>query len=123
MKFDFKSVHPKRLIESFVFDLGAVGSGEIEMRTDIVPFPRDNPYGKNNALLIHSLIIQKKNGPKASPQLITVFPVEGGFGDNLFKPETFGDPLALKLRYNAALPFSVAPEKIIGKRYLSNDPK
>jgi hypothetical protein len=123
VKFDIKSVHPKRLIESFVFDLGTEGSGEIEMRTDIVPFLQKNPHGKNTALLIHSMLIQKKNAPKASPQLITVFPVEGGFGDSLFKPETFGDQVPLKLRYNAALPFSIAPEKMVGKRYLSNEPK
>ncbi|MBU6153298.1 MAG: hypothetical protein KGP28_03245, partial [Bdellovibrionales bacterium] len=121
--FDIKSVRPKRLVEKFAFDLGAEGVGEIEMRTDVVPFPHYNPYGRNSGLLIHSLLIQKKDAPKASPQLITVFPVESEFSERLFKPETLGEQIPLKLRYNAALPFSIAPEKIIGKRYIPNEPK
>jgi len=112
-RFGFKAIHPKRVVESFKTE-----TDEIEMRTDLVPFVRYNPYGKNTALLIHSILIKNKDDAR----LITVFPVEAPFMDKILKSEV-GDSLPLKLRYNAALPFTVAPEKMIGKRYLSNEPK
>jgi len=116
IKFDFTKLQPKRLTEVITTE-----DQTIEMRTDLVPFLKANPHGKNRMLLIHSILIQKKDKPVGSPELITVFPVEASFAENLFKPETFGDSVPLKLRYNAALPFTLAPEKMIGKRYLTHE--
>jgi hypothetical protein len=113
-RFDFKSIHPKRVVEAFKTE-----TDEIEMRTDLVPFVRYNPYGKNTALLIHSILIKNKGDAR----LITVFPVEAPFVERLLTKEPMGESLQLKLRYNAALPFAVSPEKMIGKRTLSNEPK
>ena len=116
LKFNFAPLKPERLIEQIQTE-----NESIEMRTDLIPFNHPNPNGKNSSLLIHSLLIQKKGAAKAQPVLITVFPVESGMRTGLFDPKTLGDAVPLKLRFNAALPFTLPPEKMVGKRFIAHE--
>ncbi len=116
LKFDFASLKPRRLIEQITAE-----DETIEIRTDIVPFLKDNPHGKNKAILIYSILTQRKNAPPESPALITVFPVEESFAGTLFKPEGLGESVPIKLRYNAVLPKSLPAEKMVGKRWVTHE--
>ena len=105
MKFPFEKLKITRLVETVKTD-----KVEIIFRTDIVPFlnaptPQPGKPAPNSALLVYS-IDEHSTAPGLSqpnPRLITAFPVQQSFGEGLFKPETFGDAVAIKLKYNAAI--------------------
>lgn len=123
LKFNFNALKPERLIERI-----ETTDQTIEMRTDLIPFNHPNPYGKNSSLLIHSILVEDKHPSKtraapATPVLITVFPVESGMRASLFDPTTMGDPVPLKLRFNAALAKPIPQDQMKGKRYIDHAKK
>ena len=113
--FDYSQLKPTRLVELIEND-----SFTLELRTDIVPFTQTNAKGKNVSLLVYSIDYHTK-GQNSQPRLITVFPVEKSFGDGLFLPTGLGDQLAIKLKYNAALPITISPEQMIGSRKIFDE--
>jgi hypothetical protein len=88
----------------------------LELRTDIVSFPRVNPSSRNTALLIYSILYKKDGKDRARPRLITVFPVDAGFANNLFKSEGLGDRVPFKLKYNATVPGGLNPALLVGRK-------
>jgi hypothetical protein len=111
VNYPYGSLKIKRLLEVANND-----QFRLELRTDIVTFPRANPYGKNTALLIYSIDYRKDSRENSRPRLITVFPVEAGFAANLFNPSNLGDHVPLKLKYNAAITDSLPEHLMVGKR-------
>jgi len=122
--YPFKQLKPKRLVERLrSFDTF------LELRTDIVPFPQFladesssmfSSNNKNTHLLVYSIDYHAR-GQESQPRLITVFPVQKGFGDGVFSNIGFGDRQPIKLRYNAAIPLNIPQEEIIGKRYIEDE--
>ncbi len=90
----------------------------LELRTDIVSFPRANTAGRNTALLIYSIVYKKDGKDRARPRLITVFPVDSGFANNLFKIEGLGERVPFKLKYNASVPGDLNPALLVGRRFI-----
>jgi hypothetical protein len=113
--FPFKQLKSKRLVERLRSD-----EIYLELRTDIVPFPYFSTKGKNSHLLIYSIDFHARGEP-SQPRLITVFPVQKGFGDGIFSNIGFGDRQPIKLRYNASIPLNIPNEEMIGKRYVENE--
>ncbi len=90
----------------------------LELRTDIVSFPRANTAGRNTALLIYSIVYKKDGKDRARPRLITVFPVDSGFANNLFKAEGLGERVPFKLKYNASVQGDLNPALLVGRRFI-----
>ena len=114
--FNYSTLKPTRLIERIENERFT-----LELRTDIVPFTKENKNGKNTALLVYSMIFSTTDVKNSEPRLITVFPVEKSFGDGLFLPTRLGDQVAIKLNYNAAPPITIPVEQMIGKRFIENE--
>lgn len=113
--YDFSSLKVSRLVEQVKNERFT-----LELRTDIVSFPHSNPNGKNTAMLVYSIDFLAP-GEKSQPRLITVFPVEIGFVNGVFSPSGLGDHMAIKLKYNAALPVTIPAEEMVGKRFIANE--
>lgn len=113
--FEFHKLNSQRLIEIVENERYT-----LELRTDIVPFTENNTKGKNAALLVYSVDFHAR-GQKSQPRLITVFPVEKNFASGIFSPAGMGDQVAIKLKYNAALPVTIPAEQMIGKRFIANE--
>ncbi len=113
INYPYSELKPKRLLE-------VVSNSEfyLELRTDIVPFKRP---ATNQALLIYSIDYHLV-GKDSHPRLITAFPVQEEFAKGLFDPTQLGDQVQLRLKYNAALPVDLPAEKLIGKRYIYDEP-
>ena len=92
----------------------------LEIHTDIVPFADINTHGKNRALLIYSIDFHA-TGHDSQPRLITVFPIESNFTKSLFVPADLGDRVAIKLKYNAALPIDIPLNEMVGKRFITHE--
>ncbi len=90
----------------------------LELRTDIVSFPRVNTAGRNTALLIYSIVYKKDGKDRARPRLITVFPVDSGFAHNLFKADGLGERVPFKLKYNASVQGDLNPTLLVGRRFI-----
>jgi len=113
--FNYQDLKPSRLLE-----LVQNERFTLELRTDIVPFIKENSKGKNSSLLIYSIDFHAQ-GQKSEPRLITVFPVEKNFVNGVFLPTGLGDQMAIKLKYNAALPETIPAEQMIGSRIIINE--
>lgn len=111
VNYPYASLRVKRLLET-------VRNSEftLELRTDIINFPKTNTHGQNSALLVYSINYRKEGHDRSHPRLITAFPVAAGFADGVFNPKNLGDNVPLKLKYNAALPDTIPAELMIGKR-------
>jgi hypothetical protein len=90
----------------------------LELRTDIVSFPRANTAGRNIALLIYSIVYKKDGKDRARPRLITVFPVDSGFANHLFKADGLGERVPFKLKYNASVQGDLNPALLVGRRFI-----
>jgi hypothetical protein len=90
----------------------------LELRTDIVSFPKANPAGRNTALLIYSMVYKKDGKDRARPRLITVFPVDSGFAANLFKADGLGERVPFKLKYNASVQGDLNQALLVGRRFI-----
>jgi hypothetical protein len=113
--FPYATLKPKRLVERLRSD-----QFHLEMRTDIIPFKMASSTGKNTHLLIYSIDFRKRS-EDPQPKLITVFPVQKGFGDGIFSNIGFGDRQPIKLKYNASVPVNIPQEDMIGKRYVADE--
>ncbi len=113
--YPFKQLKIKRLVERL-----RSNEFHLELRTDIIPFPNTSTRGNNSHLLIYSIDFHKR-GEQSQPRLITVFPVQKGFGDGIFSNVGFGDRQPIKLKYNAAIPLDIPQDEMIGKRYVENE--
>lgn len=68
------------------------------LRTDLVPFDQIPPGQRNSHLLVYSVRYLNES----RTELVTAFPVESSFVDQMFKPERLGkDRTDLITRYNA----------------------
>jgi hypothetical protein len=115
LKYPFSSLYSKRLVEI------AEGSDfYLELRTDIVDFPKTNTHGADTSLLVYSLDFHAPGKPP-NPRLITAFPVQTSFAAGIFDPSLLGEQKPLKLNYNAAVPVTIPAESMVGKRFIAND--
>jgi len=114
-QFPFSKLHIRRLVERVQNE-----KYTLEMHSDLVDFLYPNTRGNNQALLIYSVDFHAAGQP-ARPRLVTVFPVEASFATGLFNPQTLGDAVPLKLKYNAVLPVSIPAEEMVGKRFVTNE--
>lgn len=92
----------------------------LELRTDIVNFPKNNTQGSDQALLVYSVDYHAVGEP-SRPRLITAFPVQTSFAAGIFNPNGLGDEVPLKLKYNAALPVTIPAALMVGKRFIANE--
>lgn len=69
----------------------------INLRTDIVAFPKNMNTHGNSHLLIYSIDDSRKSGPA----LITAFPVDATFVEKLSALENLGEGKTITTRYNA----------------------
>jgi hypothetical protein len=92
----------------------------LELRTDIVAFPKVNTEGSDQALLVYSLDFHAP-GQASKPRLITAFPVQTSFGAGIFNPTGLGNSVPLSLKYNAALPVTIPANQMVGKRFIANE--
>ncbi len=114
LSYPFGSLKVRRLVEWTRND-----QFTLELRTDIVTFPRPNTAGRNTALLIYSVVYKKDGKDRARPRLITVFPVDAGFANNLFKADGLGDRVPFKLKYNASVQGELNPALLVGRRFIA----
>ncbi len=120
--YNYGSLDKKRLVEVINND-----QFYLELRTDIVNFPKTNTRGADTALLIYSMDyrpavhgIARLFPHRSAPLLITAFPVQASFAAGLFS-QPMGDKVQLKLNYNAALPVTIPAELMVGKRFILNE--
>jgi hypothetical protein len=92
----------------------------LELRTDIVNFPKTNTKGTDTALLIYS-IDYHLTGEASKPRLITAFPVDSSFAAGIFAPAQLGDQVSIALKYNGALPVTIPAAQMVGKRFIANE--
>ncbi len=92
----------------------------LEIRTDIVTFPKTNTHGTDTALLVYSLDYHLTGQP-SSPRLITAFPVDNSTPTALFAPTNLGDAVPIALQYNAVLPVTIPADQMVGKRFIANE--
>lgn len=93
-KFDYQSLNRSRMVEYLPLSPSHI----VELITDFVWF-KNKPVdsNKNSILLIYSLKDPNEGGQK----LISTFPVQAGFVENLMKPENIGKSKPIHPRYNA----------------------
>lgn len=91
LKYDFNSLHPRRLVETVELASGR----RVALRTDIVPFLAPSGGG-DAAWLVYSILDSAQGGPR----LVTAFPVASSFADMVFKPENLGSDQPIITRYN-----------------------
>ena len=92
--FDFKRLGIKRIEETV-----EMHSRKVVLRTDLVSFLVKGLPTDNSHLLVYSYL----DSDKSTPLLITAFPVNQAFVDQVLKPENFGHNLPVTTRYNAQI--------------------
>lgn len=101
--------HIQRLTEMLY-----IGSRQVQIRTDFVPFHRSRRTQGNHALLIYSVLDSDQDG---GPQLITAFPVQQSFVDRALDPTRLGARQPISTRYNAFVPgVTDSSRKLVGDR-------
>lgn len=114
-EYPFETLKVRRLVEVVTLE-----NATLEIRTDIVHFPKTNLRGANTNLLIYS-VDYRPNGAEARPRLITAFPVQQTTAKGVFEPSLLGESLPIKLNYNASLPVTISGEQMVGKRFIFNE--
>ena len=92
--FNFKKLDIKRIEETI-----EMHSRKVVLRTDLVSFFVKGLPTDNSHLLVYSFV----DSEKPTPLLITAFPVNQAFVDQVLKPEKFGHGLPITTRYNAQI--------------------
>lgn len=96
--FHFESLKPIRLEETIRTE-----SGDVILRTDLVPFVNKVDGQGNTHWLVYSVADRRNlgKGASATSKLITAFPVDSPFVETVMNPENLGEDKPIVTRYNA----------------------
>lgn len=107
------SFNQSRIVESLSLRDSAGRSYSIQIRTDLVPFPRQITNTPEDHLLVYSV----EDSRRQSAQLTTLFPVTSQFVTEATQPERFRRDAEIRLRFNAFVP-GVNGQTLVGDRTL-----